>query len=321
MDFTLKSRKMLSPLHALEHLQDNVGAVDYNNPSADLQPESWAANRSVVYYVPGFSTRGVECWHTGKEFVVRVPPLSSEQDYMVAFSLLEFAGEQGREKNVLTDTKPGKIAIANLHDVFNSDRIFQENSTDIVKVFDAVLMDKNGKYLPGQEANTLYLMGPVRRLVFGKHTSVRIVESIDFSSAEGMVELVDFYYDLMRLVQYPESMNLRLPTLLPMENGSVSAIVTGEAAEFVPESSYIYLNDHSRGCWAALPQEHVREQFSKHFVELEEMVWFDEIQFSIKPIPELKYRRFVKEVAPLCHSINILPSSVLGQHGVIYPVD
>jgi hypothetical protein len=105
--------------------------------------------------------------------------------------------------------------------------------------------------------------------------------------------------------------------MLPLENDRHAAFVTRNEQLFVPKTDCIYLNDHARGGWAALPAQHVRAQFSAFFREPEQIVWFDEFQFGLQPIPELTYHSFVKRVAPLCQSINLLPSSLLHQPGMI----
>ena len=320
MDWKLKSKQLYSPARALEYLHDNVGEVVLNNPVEKLDPDSWEGNQSVVFYLPGWSTRGVECWHTGKEFVLRLPPHSAEEDFLIAFALMRFACEQGTETHLTTDVKPKKVAVADLPSVFDSDWILKDNLEKVNALFNAILLDKKGNYLQPPDRPTIGLVGPVRRLFIGPETSCRLLDPLDLQKDENHIVLIDLMRDFMRFVQYPDLHDLTVAHYLPMEDGSQAYFVDGQEAMFVPAGSFIVLDDHARGCWSLLPQEHLREQLNRHFSEPDEIIWFDEYQFLILPIDELKYRRFVKETAHLLKSLNIMPSSVLRDHGVIYPV-
>src|ERR1700723_3094852 len=201
-DFIIRAAQVPAPCELLNYLDNGAGVIECFNPTGELHEASWDQNQSVVFYEWGRSTRGVECWHTNRELVVRVPKLSSPEDYSIAFAILEFASQSAQDKTVRTNFKPSKFSVDELPSKIDERWILEDHCAAIATLFDQVLLDERGDYLPDNDRGVVSLYAPVRDFFLGNMIVTRLLLSYQPDTPARMLELVHFVFELIRYVQY-----------------------------------------------------------------------------------------------------------------------
>lgn len=261
--------------------------------------EEWELNQSYTFYYANVSTRGLEVWHDGKEFFVRVLTLSCPEEYELAYQMLELIAEE--DAIITTDWERLEVPVGELRDEFDDRAIMRALFSQVQQIFEVAA-----------EGQVVEIGGPIRSYHIGPWLMKRILDCYD-DPENSLWDIANFLFDLIRLVQYffvqPKFDGYEMAPVMELEpDGNeeiqVAGMIGPDKAYFVPKVDYLMICDAKTGGYIALPMDCFKEQLPVIFKEPEELLWLDEYQFAIAPISEFTYRRFVTQVAGLCAIVS-----------------
>lgn len=265
--------------------------------------DEWEMNQSYTFYYSNVSTRGLEVWHDGKEFFVRVLTMSCPEEFELAYQILELAAGD-EDEIVFTDWERTEVPVCELRDEFDERAIMRALFGQVQQIFEMAA-----------DGQVIEIGGPIRSYHIGPWLMDRILACYE-DPGNSLWDIANFLFDLIRLVQYffvqPKFDGYEMAPVMELEPDEtddddfikLASVIGPDRAYYVPKVEYLMIGDYKTGGLIALPSECFKDQLPLFFKEPEELLWLDEYQFAIAPISEFTYRRFATQVASFCAIVS-----------------